>query len=123
MYVFFFFFFQEKKEEGEMWLTTMEAASLGAEEVAGRLQVDPRTGLRWQEADKRRQLIGFNELTVKEEEPTWKKYIEQFKNPLILLLLGSAFVSVCMRQFDDAVSITVVRIFFSNMIFFSLKFC
>lgn len=32
----------------------------------------------------------------------------QFKNPLILLLLGSAVVSVCMRQFDDAVSITVV---------------
>ena len=32
----------------------------------------------------------------------------QFKNPLILLLLGSAFVSICMKQFDDAVSITVV---------------
>lgn len=35
-------------------------------------------------------------------------FLLQFKNPLILLLLGSAFVSVCMRQFDDAVSITVV---------------
>lgn len=45
-----------------------------------------------------------------EEEPTWKKYIEQFKNPLIMLLLGSAFVSVCMKQFDDAVSITIVSI-------------
>ena len=32
----------------------------------------------------------------------------QFKDPLILLLLASALVSVCMRQFDDAVSITVV---------------
>lgn len=93
-----------------MWLTTAEAASLGAEEVAARLHVDPRTGLWWQEAEQRRQLSGYNELTVKEEEPTWKKYIEQFKNPLILLLLGSAFVSVCMRQFDDAVSITVVSV-------------
>lgn len=62
-----------------MWLTTAEASSLGAEEVAARLHVDTRTGLWWQEADQRRQLAGFNELTVKEEDPTWKKYIEQVK--------------------------------------------
>lgn len=60
-----------------MWLTTAESASLGAEEVAARLHVDVRTGLQWQEADHRRQLTGFNEFTVKEEDPPWKKYIEQ----------------------------------------------
>lgn len=60
-----------------MWLTTAESASLGAEEVAARLHIDVRTGLRWQEADHRRQLTGFNEFTVKEEDPPWKKYIEQ----------------------------------------------
>ncbi|XP_003426720.1 calcium-transporting ATPase type 2C member 1 isoform X3 [Nasonia vitripennis] len=93
-----------------MWLSTAEASSLGAEEVAGRLQVDIRTGLWWEEADHRKQLFGHNELNLKEEEPTWKKYAEQFKNPLILLLLGSAVVSVCMKQFDDAISITVAII-------------
>ena len=35
----------------------------------------------------------------------------QFKDPLILLLLASALVSVVMRQVDDAVSITVVCIY------------
>ena len=60
-----------------MWLSTAEASSLGAEEVAGRLQVDIRTGLWWEEADHRKQLFGHNELYLKEEEPTWKKYIEQ----------------------------------------------
>uniref|UniRef100_A0A4W4FFB8 Calcium-transporting ATPase n=1 Tax=Electrophorus electricus TaxID=8005 RepID=A0A4W4FFB8_ELEEL len=35
----------------------------------------------------------------------------QFKDPLIMLLLASAVISVLMRQFDDAVSITVVRPF------------
>lgn len=69
-----------------------------------------RRGLSWREAELRRKLTGYNELTVLEEEPTWKKYIEQFKNPLIMLLLGSAFVSVCMKQFDDAVSITIVSV-------------
>lgn len=63
-----------------MWLTTAEATSLGTEEVAARLHVDIRTGLWWQEADHRRQLVGFNEFSVKEEEPTWKKYIEQVFN-------------------------------------------
>ncbi|XP_046741322.1 calcium-transporting ATPase type 2C member 1 [Diprion similis] len=91
----------------DMWLSTAEAASLGAEEVAVKLRVDTRSGLWWREAELRMQLTGYNELIVREEEPTWKKYIEQFKNPLILLLLGSAFVSVCMKQFDDAISITV----------------
>ena len=36
-------------------------------------------------------------------------FVFQFKDPLILLLLGSAVVSIIMKQFDDAVSITVVR--------------
>ncbi|XP_054285623.1 calcium-transporting ATPase type 2C member 1 isoform X2 [Macrosteles quadrilineatus] len=99
-----------KVAEEEMWLGTTEAATLGAEEVAARLRVDLRNGLWWREAELRRQLAGHNEFCVKEEDPLWKKYIEQFKNPLILLLLASALVSVCMRQLDDAVSITVAII-------------
>ena len=35
----------------------------------------------------------------------WKKYLEQFNNPFILLLLASAIISLLMRQFDDAASI------------------
>ncbi len=34
----------------------------------------------------------------------------QFKNPLIMLLLASALVSVLMGQYDDAISITVVSL-------------
>ncbi|KAI8123507.1 Calcium-transporting ATPase type 2C member 1 [Lucilia cuprina] len=94
----------------EMLLTTAESSTFSASEVAGRLQVDVRSGLKWTEAKYRAKIIGHNELNVIEEEPTWKKYAEQFKNPLILLLLGSAAVSVFMKQFDDAVSITIAII-------------
>ena len=55
----------------------------------------------------RHKTFGLNELVVGEEEPVWKKYLEQFKNPLIILLLCSAFVSLAMQQFDDAASITL----------------
>ncbi|KAK9688289.1 Cation transporter/ATPase, N-terminus [Popillia japonica] len=90
-----------------MWIDTNEASTLGAEEVSSRLRVEVRQGLSWQEATYRRQLIGYNEFSVKDEDPPWKKYLEQFKNPLILLLLASALVSIFMKQFDDAISITV----------------
>jgi P-type Ca2+ transporter type 2C len=125
----------------DMLLTTAESSTYSAAEVAGRLRVDIRTGLRWAEANNRSNICGYNELNAGEEEPTWKKYIQQFKNPLILLLLGmtktlilfargiwcsllfnfliqffgqfptgSALVSVVMKQFDDAISITVAII-------------
>lgn len=93
-----------------MWLTGEHASSLTVGEVEWQLQSSIRDGLSWKEADNRRKILGPNEFIVNEEEPLWKKYIEQFKNPLILLLLGSAFVSVCMKQLDDAISITVAII-------------
>jgi Ca2+-transporting ATPase len=39
----------------------------------------------------------------------WKKFLEKFKEPMIALLLGSAFISLVTRQYDDAISITLVR--------------
>lgn len=72
-----------------MLLSTIESSSYPANEVAARLQVDWRTGLKWSEAKQRARIIGYNELTGGEDDPTWMKYIQQFKNPLILLLLGN----------------------------------
>lgn len=60
-----------------MWLSTGEASWLGAEEVAARLRVDLRSGLWGREPELRRQLTGPNEFSVKEDDPLWKKYVEQ----------------------------------------------
>ena len=50
----------------------------------------------------------------------------QFKEPMIVLLLASGLVSICMGQYDDAVSISVVsRNFFffpDSRIFISIDF-
>lgn len=37
------------------------------------------------------------------------KYLEQFQNPLILLLLASAAISLLMGQMENCISITLVR--------------
>uniref|UniRef100_A0A8C1R1N1 Calcium-transporting ATPase n=1 Tax=Cyprinus carpio TaxID=7962 RepID=A0A8C1R1N1_CYPCA len=89
-------------------LTSKKASELPVNEVACALQADLQFGLTREEITRRRTYHGWNEFDISEEEPLWKKYISQFKNPLILLLLASAVISVLMRQFDDAVSITVL---------------
>uniref|UniRef100_A0A673KT61 Calcium-transporting ATPase n=1 Tax=Sinocyclocheilus rhinocerous TaxID=307959 RepID=A0A673KT61_9TELE len=71
---------------------------------------DLQFGLTQEEVTRRRAYHGWNEFDISEDEPLWKKYISQFKDPLILLLLASAVISVLMRQFDDAVSITAIII-------------
>uniref|UniRef100_A0A8P4GLY9 Calcium-transporting ATPase n=1 Tax=Dicentrarchus labrax TaxID=13489 RepID=A0A8P4GLY9_DICLA len=89
-------------------LTSKKASELPVNEVACILQADLQLGLTQEEVSRRRAYHGWNEFDISEEEPLWKKYISQFKDPLILLLLASAVISVLMHQFDDAISITVV---------------
>ncbi len=51
----------------------------------------------------------LNELTKEEDEALWRKLLDKFKEPMILLLLGSAAVSLLVGSYDDAISITLVR--------------
>ncbi len=51
---------------------------------------------------------GYNEFTVSTPEPVLLKFAKTiYESPLILLLCGSALVSVFVGNIDDAVSITV----------------
>ncbi|CAB05000.2 Calcium-transporting ATPase [Caenorhabditis elegans] len=88
-------------------LTSEQAASHEVVPCTHQLRTNLEEGLTTAEATRRRQYHGYNEFDVGEEEPIYKKYLEQFQNPLILLLLASAFVSIVMKQYDDAISITV----------------
>ena len=97
----------EETESGEMWLSNSHPAVVEVQEVENILKTDRATGLQQRVAEERHLSFGYNELVGKEEDPVWKKYLEQFKNPLIILLLCSAVVSVAMKQFDDAASITL----------------
>ncbi|XP_061838929.1 calcium-transporting ATPase type 2C member 1 isoform X2 [Nerophis lumbriciformis] len=91
-------------------LSSKKASELPVNEVACALQANLQYGLSEEEVVRRRIYHGWNEFDISEEEPLWRKYISQFKDPLILLLLASAVISVLMRQLDDAISITVAII-------------
>ncbi|GAA1061678.1 cation-translocating P-type ATPase [Agromyces bracchium] len=63
-------------------------------EVAGRLSVDPDTGLDAAEADERLRTHGPNELRPARRVPLWRRAVAQLADPLILLLLAAVVVSV-----------------------------
>ncbi|ERF74919.1 hypothetical protein EPUS_05127 [Endocarpon pusillum Z07020] len=80
---------------------------LDAEETAIRLDTSLALGLSPSEAEARLIKNGPNELPHEEPEPLWLRFLKQFKETLILLLLASAGVSFVMGNLDDAVSITL----------------
>ncbi|KAF5403708.1 Calcium-transporting P-type ATPase [Paragonimus heterotremus] len=87
-------------------LCTRKAAVQNLTEIAQFLQVDFSLGLNNAEVEKRRLTSGRNSFDHGSRESLFTKYLEQFKEPMILLLLMSASVSFVMGQYDDTVSIT-----------------
>ncbi|XP_034973810.1 calcium-transporting ATPase type 2C member 2 [Zootoca vivipara] len=99
------------EEEKEVTaLPPKEACKRHAEELAKMLQVDIQKGLSEVSVLHRRIKHGWNEFVIDNKQPVWKKYLDQFKNPLILLLLASALVSVVTKEYEDAVSIAMAVI-------------
>ncbi|NXE75431.1 AT2C2 ATPase, partial [Cochlearius cochlearius] len=88
-------------------LPPKDACKCHKEDLAKALNVDLQTGLSEFSVLQRRLKHGWNEFSVENTEPVWKKYLDQFKNPLILLLLASALVSVITKEYEDAVSIAM----------------
>ena len=67
---------------------------LDARAVAEHLQTDPVCGLTGQEAARRLASGGPNEIQGAPPTPEWRKLLEQFRDPLIYLLLAAIVISL-----------------------------
>ena len=76
-------------------------------ETAEKLDSSLTTGLSSSDAHARLLKNGLNELPHEEPEPLWLRFLKQFKETLILLLLASAAISFFIGNRDDAISITL----------------
>lgn len=85
----------EEMEVVELWFTKSK------EEVLRSLDTDIKEGLSSQEAEKRLQSFGRNELDVKKKESIVKKVIGQLEDPMIIVLLIAAFLSYVSSGFKD----------------------
>jgi Ca2+-transporting ATPase len=63
------------------------------DEILAALDTDGRHGLSEKEAQARLAHCGKNELTAEKPVPVWKKFLAQFQNPLVLLLLVATAIS------------------------------
>ena len=67
-------------------------------------------GLSEEEAKLRLEKNGYNELEEKEKTPTWKLFVDSFKDPLVIILLIAALVQVFLGEIVESVIIFAVLI-------------
>ncbi len=67
-------------------------------------------GLSQEEAKKRLERNGLNELREKEKVPTWKLFLESFKDPLVIILLIAALVQIFLGEVVESAIIFAVLI-------------
>jgi P-type Ca2+ transporter type 2C len=74
----------------------MEPYRISADEALVALDSDARLGLSENEARARLERHGRNELTAETPVPAWKKFLAQFADPLVILLLVATAISAAL---------------------------
>ncbi|WP_405910447.1 HAD-IC family P-type ATPase [Streptomyces sp. NBC_00828] len=85
-----------------------DAYLLAPAQVTDRLGVDPAVGLSTRQAAERAAVHGPNRLAEPARRPEWLKFLDQFRNWLIGILLIAAVVAGAIGDIKDAAVITVV---------------
>jgi Ca2+-transporting ATPase len=82
-------------------------------EVLTALDTDARNGLSEEEAHARLDRYGRNELMAEKPVPAWRKFLEQFQDVLVILLLVATLISVWLWLYerDSALPYEAIAIF------------
>ena len=76
--------------------------AIPAEEATGLLESGPASGLTQAEAETRLRRFGPNQMTAQKRLSEWMRFLLQFHQPLIYILLGSVVVSGFFGEWVDA---------------------
>jgi cation-transporting P-type ATPase F len=81
------------------------------DEVAALLRTDLECGLSAAEAQRRLKDYGLNSLTNRGGTPSWQRFLLQFHQPLVYVLVGATAFSIYLGQWVDAAVIFSVIVF------------
>lgn len=84
--------------------------ALSAQEVASSLGTDLLSGLSQEEAERRLRVYGPNVLAEKKKKGIVAMFFEQFRDFLVLILLGAAAISLVLGETTDALVIIAILI-------------
>lgn len=82
--------------------------AMAPDDVADRLDVDVDAGLTDAEAEQRRDEYGENVIEESERTPAWKLLVQQFTDPLVVILIIAAAVAGAVGDLKDPIVIAVV---------------
>src|SRR3712207_489585 len=77
-----------------------EAYQQSVDEVLTALGTDARRGLSEAEARSRLERYGRNELTAEKPVPAWRKFLTQFQDVLVILLLIATLISAVLWLYE-----------------------
>lgn len=83
---------------------------LAVEEVLERLEVEPSSGLGGAEVRRRLEHHGPNRLVEAVRRPAWKRFLDQFRDSLIYVLIVAAVVSALLGDVKDPIVIGIVLV-------------
>ena len=83
-------------------LTRIDWHQLPSEQAIGLLESDPATGLAQAEAEARLRQFGPNQMTARKRLSEWMRFLLQFHQPLIYILLASTVIAAVMSKWLDA---------------------
>jgi len=75
---------------------------LHSEEVLRLLDVDLKSGLAGEEVKHRQAKFGLNRITARRGTPAWVKFLQQFNQPLVYILLAAVGVTAFLGEWVDS---------------------
>lgn len=97
----------EKITNDPHFLSSEEVLSLPSDEILRRMETS-LTGLSSDEAEKRLETYGSNEISTKKRTSIFLEFLSHFKSPLVIILVVAAIVSGFLGELVDALIIVAI---------------
>ena len=91
---------QAISEAEQLWIRADEAAKMSVEEVIQKLKTDPKRGLSTEEARRRLQVVGPNEIPEKKVHPVIR-FLKHFWGPIPWMIEAAAAISFVIHHWED----------------------
>jgi P-type Ca2+ transporter type 2C len=82
----------------------------GAEEVAGTLGIDPAAGLSSERAAQSLAEHGPNSLPEEKPKPGWRRFVDQYRTYMQLILVGAAIVSFVIAEWSTGILLVALTV-------------